>query len=1169
MAKFNGQNDVILAMAFQSCNENLVICSKNDVFFAMKGVKGVTLKKSTGWNCGDKEIVERQPVLCVANLVNDIVVGTSDGQILEFKGSNIYKALPAHKGPVNSMAPSKSTGVVISGGADGFIKYWDENLECLKTIDIRSMAKIPRIRAICESKDGKKLVVGTRIGNILVIEGEKKKLVHQCHSDNEVWGLHPIPKSPDMVTCGGDSMVAYWNIKGKTIRRSIFLKEVGMCLAVSPDAKTLAVGCVTGHLFFINMSDFKVIANPRDRYKEISVVKFSPCGNFLAAGGSDTLILIYDSKTESRIRTLKGHKSALIALDWSIDSKYIHSNGFLVEDMYWINDETGSKVADGSVALKNVEWSDWTCIYGWASQGIWSDSTYGTEVNAASRSHDKSLLAVGDDYGRLKVFKYPCYSKKASHFTIIGHASKIGDVYFNTSSDHLFSLGYIDNTMMQWKISVQKSEVAKKVELNGFVDDDLIVSKRKIFSQSKQVANQLKLSSLNIKKNIELISKDIEDAHETLSELPFRPIAEATIPEEEKKNIMNKEPPEGNLYLSYCFGYRAYDCKSNLKFLPNSKSVVYSTAALAVVMNTIDKSQTFFNTHTDDLVALDVTKDRQYCATGSICNSESATDTDFLIWETQTLKEVGRVTDFHSGSVSKIRFSPDINVIASIGKSASYKLAIHDWKDNRLVCSADINSDSVYDMDWLDKVHLVTVGKTHIKFWSIKMKSLICYSGQWGEHEAEPLISARYGKELCFTGSSNGNIGIWSKCILVNVVKDAHKMIVNCLHYDEAQDKLYSGGKDGVVKVWRIAGTLIVELEIIVKPDQESWDFRNSIRALDVHSDGSVLVGFRNSKIVKISNGTKSLIMSGHHQGSINSVAVHPTKSQFITAGDDRTVRLWDVIEKKMIKEKFFKKSVTALDWSDDGQIIIAALQNGSIVVLNDSLEKLTTFKSHFSEKPELKIAVVKLCPKLTKDGNRTLAIGAKGNVKGQIDIVKIDVKPEIERVTVLNLNAAGGVTHMNWSEDGDILALNTERGELKFIQIKGGYEVPTEDAKMATWHAWTCIYGFPTLGTFPNIVGADVSSVCRSHHRKMIATGDIFQDIKLFRYPSIFPKSGCKYYFGHASTITDLKFMMNDNCLISVGGEDNTIVVWATDFGEAHPDRDLWLKTKGITYDP
>lgn len=52
--------------------------------------------------------------------------------------------------------------------------------------------------------------------------------------------------------------------------------------------------------------------------------------------------------------------------------------------------------------------------------GIWPEGADGTDINVASRSQDKSLLATGDDFGKVKLFAYPASKPK-----VILHTEKL------------------------------------------------------------------------------------------------------------------------------------------------------------------------------------------------------------------------------------------------------------------------------------------------------------------------------------------------------------------------------------------------------------------------------------------------------------------------------------------------------------------------------------------------------------------------------------------------------------------------------------------------------------------------------------------------------------------------------------------------------------------------
>lgn len=60
----------------------------------------------------------------------------------------------------------------------------------------------------------------------------------------------------------------------------------------------------------------------------------------------------------------------------------------------------------------NIEWSQWTSIFGAECIGIWPDSSTNTNfVNCAHLASHALKLATGDDNGEIKLFKFPCLEK--------------------------------------------------------------------------------------------------------------------------------------------------------------------------------------------------------------------------------------------------------------------------------------------------------------------------------------------------------------------------------------------------------------------------------------------------------------------------------------------------------------------------------------------------------------------------------------------------------------------------------------------------------------------------------------------------------------------------------------------------------------------------------------
>lgn len=62
--------------------------------------------------------------------------------------------------------------------------------------------------------------------------------------------------------------------------------------------------------------------------------------------------------------------------------------------------------------MEKIDWSTWTCVQGTSVEGIWPLISEVTEVTAACLSHNKKVLATGDDLGYVKLFRYPVKVKR-------------------------------------------------------------------------------------------------------------------------------------------------------------------------------------------------------------------------------------------------------------------------------------------------------------------------------------------------------------------------------------------------------------------------------------------------------------------------------------------------------------------------------------------------------------------------------------------------------------------------------------------------------------------------------------------------------------------------------------------------------------------------------------
>lgn len=56
-------------------------------------------------------------------------------------------------------------------------------------------------------------------------------------------------------------------------------------------------------------------------------MRFSPCGKFVAAGGTDKTVKIYDVASGNIVQSLEGHSYPISTVIYSENGKYIYSSG--------------------------------------------------------------------------------------------------------------------------------------------------------------------------------------------------------------------------------------------------------------------------------------------------------------------------------------------------------------------------------------------------------------------------------------------------------------------------------------------------------------------------------------------------------------------------------------------------------------------------------------------------------------------------------------------------------------------------------------------------------------------------------------------------------------------------------------------------------------------------
>uniref|UniRef100_A0A674J8H8 EMAP like 3 n=1 Tax=Terrapene triunguis TaxID=2587831 RepID=A0A674J8H8_9SAUR len=459
-AEIKSTNESVFTVEFNpQDSSNFITSGKSHVYFWTWS--GSTLSKKQGIFGKYKKPKFIQCFLFDAN--GDVLTGDSEGNILTWartaadirtlgKGAKetyqIGRQTRAHEGSIFSLCLRRDGSVLSGGGKDRRLVHWSPSLALLQEVEIPE--QFGAVRTIVEGP-GAELLVGTTRNALLrgsLAAGFTP--IIQGHTD-ELWGLATHPSQSLFLTCGHDRQVCMWDSGEHTAAWSLTLEETGLCADFHPSGRVVAVGLNTGRWLVLDTETRQVLSGGSDGNEQLSVVRYSPDGEFLAIGSHDNFIYIYSvgegERKYSRFGRCTGHSSFITHLDWSKDSKFIMSNSGDYEILYW-DVAGGCKLLRNRFESRDREWASYTCVLGFHVFGE------GWSPRASTRGLGNTLEVLGGvvfQWQSPPLTPLPCSLLQAPSHVYGGHGSHVTNVRFTNDDSHLVSLGGKDTSIFQWR----------------------------------------------------------------------------------------------------------------------------------------------------------------------------------------------------------------------------------------------------------------------------------------------------------------------------------------------------------------------------------------------------------------------------------------------------------------------------------------------------------------------------------------------------------------------------------------------------------------------------------------------------------------------------------------------------------------------------------------------
>lgn len=329
-----------------------------------------------------------------------------------------------------------------------------------------------------------------------------------------------------------------------------------LCTAYSPDSKYIATGGVDDRIFIWDAKTGNIINELKNRNWPLTL-KFSPDGKYLVSSGRTKLVKIWDYKTGKIINQLKGHRSQILSLDISPDGNYIATGssdkliklwdlnqGIFIRDLKGHRDEVtsvafspdGKKLASGS---EDHTIKEWNIPSGTEIRTI--KNAHRADIRCVAYSPTGEYLASGADDKMINLWKN---GKKYNSF--IGHKHILQHLAFSPDGEYLLSGGY-DKFFILWetntgRIIYSSDRQRDKVLAVGFSPD----GKKMTTADLTYDLKFWDISSLNIS-TTQLAQKSFIDTEESDTDIEEqiltqkKPLKKQEVKESTSASIVSKE----------------------------------------------------------------------------------------------------------------------------------------------------------------------------------------------------------------------------------------------------------------------------------------------------------------------------------------------------------------------------------------------------------------------------------------------------------------------------------------------------------------------------------------------------------------------------------------------------------------------------------------------------
>jgi WD40 repeat protein len=651
--------------------------------------------------------------------------------------------------------------------------------------------------------------------------------------------------------------------------------------------------------------------------------------------------------------------------------------------------------------------------------------------------------------------------------------------------------------------------------------------------------------------------------------------------------------PKEDLSVNWVYGCTVRSTRNTVRYTNNSL-IIYPAGCMTVIYDKVTKKQVLTTPHRDVISCLDIHLGKNIGATSHI----GVGSIYIHLWKISDGSLLRIIDAGAVNGISSLKFSPDGHFLIVAAQDNDHTVSMYQVDDGALLSSVSSGKNKILCFAFSDVttsngniLRICQGGIKHYKLLSYNIAQR-CFQSKNGIYGAEirksnilaisslPMaVSSEGGAENVsgnefLLATSDGNLGFIARGEMkVGGFSPVTKGPITALTVARMKPatseeppsyKVIIGGILGAIKVLDQELQPLQEYNLYLKeygliPMGRAKGFKSL--CVD-KANRKILYGTSGNEIgeIDLTNGDDLNnflpVIQGHYRDSLNTLCSHPLRQEALTAGSDKTLRVWDLDSHSLITQIELPDKAIAGCFAPNGHLILVSLSRkfddpfGGRMVVISYLQKKSRIV-YMSQDAKEEITSIIFSP----DGSKVYV--------GSLDRI-IYIYDALNNFQLLGQLPGHneGIRSLDISSNGQFLVSESILNDIKIWDLNTKSVVQRSSDMYETLHDIGLSYykrgnrfGLNSIGIFPlpssstssSIASVEeVTSLHQSNSHSLLLVGSSLGSLKLFSNPAIQLNSPFKNYYLHSpGGIAGVQFSSDDKYALSIGKHDKVLIQW------------------------